>query len=155
MQTESKSNLIMTYSGIIGILYLIYGVAEILYSAGIDFNTYFVFPFWSDPFAGFSLIVVGLIFLTPLISKNKGYNEKLAYVYVGGLIASLLLVIHVLVLLSDFIEWYILLNEEFVGWTMWSDINPAIPLGIVALPAVYLLYKSKLLSTHKEIEKVT
>ena len=133
------------YSGVLGTLYMVYGIAEMFYSIGIDLSNFLLFPFWSDPFAGFSLLVVGLVFIYPMISRKTETPEKIAYVYVGRILATLLLVIHILVILANYIECYILLSEDFAGWTWWNDFNPAIPLGLLALPTMVLFYRSNVL----------
>lgn len=140
---STRNTTLTVYSTIVGIVYLVYGICEILYSIGLGSLDIFLFPFWADPIAGFSLIVTSMIFFTAAKHLSSSHKKAYMYIFVGILLAALLALTHVSVMIANWAECCLLLNEDYAEWTWFSDLNPAIPLFILTLPLIQPLRKIK------------
>ena len=140
---NTRNTILTVYSTIVGIAYLVYGIGEIFYSIGLNSLDIFIFPFWADPIAGFSLIVVSMIFFTAAKHLSSDHKKAYMYIFVGILLASLLALTHVSVMIANWAECCLLFNEDYTEWTWFSDLNPAIPLFALTLPLIQPLREIK------------
>jgi len=132
----------MWFGLIIGILYILFGIVQIIVGLGFgsEITKSILIP--NDVLGGFILVLLGAVFLYGVKELNRGINEGVAYVYVGIFLALIFLVIYLLIMAADAIEKYIIVSEDFLTWTPLDDMKPGIYLGILALIG-FLIWRKK------------
>lgn len=123
---------------IVGIVYVIFGLVEILSIFGFIPVVEFIAP---DPLAGFVLIVIGGIYVNGFHSLRVGDKRALGFPLVASILSGAFAALFLLVLIADAIEAYIICNEEFVGWVWYHDLRPEIYLFLLTLPIILILWK--------------
>jgi hypothetical protein len=137
----------------ISALYLIYGLLQ-FYDGIVDWwlpwlgnevqlgikvlDTYIpnTFP---DPFSGLSLVIVGLLLLRATQLYRSNHVKGLGFLFVGWLLATILMTLNALVIFADILDAYypLVWGESVEGWTLASDawgVAPHLLIGILALP---------------------
>jgi hypothetical protein len=128
----------MVFSLVCGSLYIILGLLQLAAGTGrvligSDFsiplaNVLFV-P--ADLIGSFVLLLIGTVFIYGVLEMRSGVYEGISYAYVGILLALIFAFIYLLVCTGNLLETYLLMNEEFAGWTPLSDMRPGIYLAIL------------------------
>ncbi|MBC7085859.1 MAG: hypothetical protein H5T43_05795 [Methanomethylovorans sp.] len=141
----------MLFAALSGVVYLSAGVIQFILSlynmSGITYLSSFVnsisaFLFVPSDFIGsLILILIGTIFLYGLMEHKRGFNESIAYVYVGILISLIFMSVYLLVMTGNWLESYWLKDFEMNGRSIADDIRPAIYLGLLPLGA-YFIWKN-------------
>jgi hypothetical protein len=95
-----------------------------------------------DPFSGISLMIVGLILLRAIQLYRSDYAKGLGFLFVGWLLAVILMILNTLVIFADILDAYypLVWGESVEGWTLASDawgIAPHLILGILAIPVYW------------------
>jgi hypothetical protein len=126
---------IAAYSLVIGVLYLIFGVLEIVSGLGsghIPFIGDFVLvP--RDTFGGLMLILISIVFFRGIPGLWHEEPSSLSFVMVGTVIGLIYGVVYLIVLLSNGLG-FLLGFEEWIGWIWMEDVRPEIWLGIPVAP---------------------
>jgi hypothetical protein len=140
------------YSFVIGILYAIFGILEILVGweefvgtggpliqpielAGVN-----VVP--PDVFGGIMLIIIGMVYLTGVGQQGRGEREGLSFLLVGSLLAAMFFVVYIVVMLANGVG-YVFQFEDWLEWIWLVDLRPGIWLFLLALPGAYLVFTKK------------
>ena len=133
----------MLFALLAGILYAITGLIQIVAGFGLEIGLTDALFIPADIFGGFILLVIGSVFLFGVKELNEGLNEGVAYVYVGIILALVFAGIYVLVIGANALEAYVILSDDFEGWTPLDDMKPGIYIAIIPLIA-YFSWKSKM-----------
>jgi len=123
---------------IAGVVYVIFGLVEILSSLGFIPIVEFIAP---DPLAGFVLIVIGGIYVNGFHPLRAGDKRALGFPLVASILSGAFAALFLLVLIADAIEAYIICNEEFTGWVWYHDLRPGVYLFPITLPIILILWK--------------
>lgn len=132
---------------IIGAIYILFGAIEIIaFLLGTD-----LLFINKDIMSGFTLITIGLIFFEGFRKLDENDPKTLGFPLVGSILALSFAGLFFLILIADAIEAYIIMNEDYAGWTVISAITPEIYLAILTIPVILRLYtlvmKEKILQT--------
>lgn len=144
MTEKNGNSLAGIYVGLAGFLYIVAGILEITTSLGVDA----VEPFANmlrvvgDPFNGFVLIVIGLVFLKGVGPASRGDREGISYIAGGALLASTLLGFYVLNSLSNCLG-FVLGFEDWLGWTILDEMKPGVVLWLFTIPSILLIRDPK------------
>lgn len=160
MDSKSKYSLLSVYSSIISLLYLIYGIIEVVNGAvswwlpwigelnvqigvpvTINEFTLYVPNSMSDPFAGLVLIILSTIFLRAALKLRKVEVEAWSFTVVGLLLSGILAGLDLLIIFADFLDSYypIIFGGEAAEWAILTDewfMNPMFVLFILAIPLI-------------------
>jgi hypothetical protein len=143
---------VAVYSTVIGILYAVVGLLEILVGWGdligtgepliapLELGALNVIP--PDVFGGIMLIIIGAVYLAGVKQQAKGNREGLSFLLVGSLLAGVFFVVHLLIMLANGVG-FVFQFEDWLEWIWLDDLRPAIWLFILALPGAYLAYTKK------------
>jgi hypothetical protein len=143
---------IAVYSFVIGILYAIFGILEILVGWGdligtgdplitpLELAEVNVVP--PDVFGGIMLIIIGAIYLTGVTQQAKGEREGLSFLLVGSLLAAIFFGVYVVIMLANGVG-YLFQFEDWLEWIWLDDLRPGIWLFLLALPGTYLAFTKK------------
>jgi hypothetical protein len=141
MSENSGNTLNGIFVGLAGLLYSVVGILEILSGFGIlGAVQYFsdIFRLVGDPFNGFVLLVIGLVFLKGFSYVSQGDREGVSYVMGGALLASTLLGFYVINAFSNGLG-FILGFEDWLEWTILDDIKPGVILWISTIPSILMV----------------
>ncbi|MEQ9714038.1 MAG: hypothetical protein ACTSSP_01545 [Candidatus Asgardarchaeia archaeon] len=141
---EKRNKAVAIFSLILSILYFFFGSLEITFWLGFDVTYLSPVTIYSDAFAGFTLIVTSLIFAAGFINLWRNEVRGYSYVLVGLFVASVLGILQFLILVANWTERYVLLNEDFADWTWIDDFRAVIPLWIMSLPLIVPLRSLKM-----------
>ncbi|WNZ28334.1 MAG: hypothetical protein IAX21_06570 [Candidatus Bathyarchaeota archaeon] len=140
------------YSVIIGILYAVFGVLEILIGWGdltgtgislipsLELAGVTVVP--PDVFGGVMLIIIAIVYLTGVKQQAKGNREGLSFLLVGSLLATVFFGVYLAIMLSNGVG-YLFQFEDWLEWIWLDDLRPGIWLFLLALPGTYLSFTKK------------
>ncbi len=154
---SSKNKYIYVYPLVvlISILYIVYGVLQIYNGViewwltyislkpmqlGFSFNNAYIPNAFPEPFSGMFLIVISAVFLKATYLYYKGYEKHRGFLFIGWLLAMMMLVLNITVIVADILDiYYPLIWGGAIdgGWTLASDswgIAPHLIIGIIALP---------------------
>jgi hypothetical protein len=143
---------IAVYSAIIGILYAIFGILEILVGWGdfvgtgvslippLEIAGVNVVP--PDVFGGIMLIIIGAVYLTGVKQQVKGQREGLSFLLVGSLLAAIFFGVYMVIMLANGVG-YLFQFEDWLEWIWLDDLRPGIWLFLLALPGTYLAFAKK------------
>ncbi|HDQ06438.1 MAG TPA: hypothetical protein ENN36_06940 [Candidatus Bathyarchaeota archaeon] len=143
---------IAVYSSVIGMLYAIFGILEILVGWGefvgtgvsiippLEVAGVNVVP--PDVFGGIMLIIIGAVYLTGVKQQAKGEREGLSFLLVGSLLAAIFFGVYVVIMLANGVG-YIFQFEDWLEWIWLDDLRPGIWLFLLALPGAYLALTKK------------
>lgn len=119
------------YFGLLaGIIYLIFGILQVLngFGLGMDFMETLMIP--ADVFGGFVLLVIGGVFLMGFKELKTGSDESVAFIYFGIVMSLVFVVIYLAIMATNALSWYGLGLEDFEGWTPLDDLKPILYLGL-------------------------
>jgi hypothetical protein len=143
---------IAVYSAVIGILYAIFGILEILIGWGdfVGAESALISPLEvagitvvpSDLFGGIMLIIVGAVYLTGVKQQAKGEREGLSFLFVGSLLALIFFGVYMVIMLANGVG-YVFQFEDWLEWIWLDDLRPGIWLFLLALPGTYLAFTRK------------
>jgi hypothetical protein len=149
---KSVGKPIAVYSSVIGILYAIFGVLEILVGWGdfVGAEASIISPLEvagvnvvpPDVFGGIMLIIIGAVYLTGVKQQAKGEREGLSFLLVGSLLAAIFFGVYVVIMLANGVG-YLFQFEDWLEWIWLDDLRPAIWLFLLALPGAYLAFTKK------------
>lgn len=125
-----------------GIPYIIFGLIQTTVSFGFRSDWTGLLSVPNDFIGGFVLILIGTIFLAGVKELRAGTVEGVAYIYVGIFIALLFALIYLLVVTANALEAYVIMNDDFKGWSPLDDFRPGIYLAIIPLIG-YLIWREK------------
>lgn len=140
------------YSFVIGTLYTIFGILEILIGWGefvgtgvpliqpIELAGVNLVP--PDVFGGIMLIIIGAVYLTGVGQQGRGEREGLSFLLVGSLLAAVFFVVYVVIMLANGVG-YAFQFEDWLEWVWLDDLRPGIWLFLLALPGAYLVLSKK------------
>ena len=123
---------------VVAILYFLFGIFQIIAGAGFSSDFFEILFISTDIIGGFILILLGSVFIYGVNELNKGISDGVAYIYVGIFLALIFLVIYLLIMAANAMEAYVILNEDYIGWTPLNDMKPGIYLGIISLIALII-----------------
>ena len=140
------------YSILIGILYAVFGVLEILIGWGdltgtdvslipsLELAGVTVVP--PDVFGGVMLIIISIVYLAGVKQQAKGNREGLSFLLVGSLLATVFFGVYLAIMLSNGVG-YLFQFEDWLEWIWLDDLRPGIWLFLLALPGTYLSFTKK------------
>ena len=128
----------MVFGMAIGCLYFLFGLIQIIVGFGFSSRIMDALLIPTDIIGGFILILLGSVFMYGVKELKSGISEGVAYIYVGIFLAVIFLVIYLLIMAADAVEAYVILNEDYMGWTPYDAIKPGIYLGIIPLAALVI-----------------
>jgi len=135
---KSTGKVIATYSAVLGLIYLTFGLVEIL--AGLGFVEVPLVP--ADVFGGIMLVIIAAVFLAGISEQWKGNREGLSFFVVGILLAAIFFGLYVLIMVANGLG-YLLQFEDWLEWTWLDDLRPGIWLFSLVLPGAYITLKRK------------
>ncbi|MBN2065746.1 MAG: hypothetical protein JW771_02940 [Candidatus Thermoplasmatota archaeon] len=129
------------FSIIIGSLYILFGLVQLLAGFGYssEWMTMTFIP--ADLIGGCILVLIGAIFLYGVKELHSGLREGVAYVYVGILLSLGFFIIYLLVMGANALSAYGPGSEDFIGWSPLDDMKPGIYLGLLSLVAFFVWRK--------------
>jgi hypothetical protein len=141
---KGNGQIVGVYTALIGGLYALLGVVEILGWLGVEILPQLAGLFFvaNDAFNGFVLLVIGLVYLKGVGSVMSGEREGLSYVSVGALMSTVLLALYVANIVSNGLG-LVLGFEDWLGWTVLDDFRPGLILWVLAIPAVLVAVKKE------------
>jgi len=141
---KGNGQIVGVYTALIGGLYTLLGVVEILGWLGVEILPQLAGLFFvaNDAFNGFVLLVIGLVYLKGVGSVMSGEREGLSYVSVGALMSTVLLALYVANIVSNGLG-LVLGFEDWLGWTVLDDFRPGLILWVLAIPAVLVAVKKE------------
>lgn len=116
---------------IFGLLYLIYGILEIISWLGKDIIL--LVPPTGNLFAGFALLTISAVYFTGLKRVLENDSRSAAYIYVGALLGMALGGLALLIMGADATEAYLLHSEDFAGWSPLDDVTSYLLLGVLSI----------------------
>ena len=140
----------LLYLCLIGLAYLFYGLLGLvngvyeLYSGHPILNSLQSVP--SDPFEGFTLLVIGTILLSAGISLRRDEASSLSFLTVGLLMVGMLFTLHVLIIAAK-VGMLILLGEGYDGWTSLQNVGISLMMFLFTSP-LYLFYRRLKVDIH-------
>lgn len=151
MVVSSENKYKMIYGIIIGFLYFMFGLFQIIVSLGFKsaFTDAIFIP--SDIMGGIILIVISAVFLFGVKELNKGIDEGVAYIYVGILLAILFMIIYSLIIVANAVSAYALSNPDLKNWTPLDNMKPGLYLGILSIIGILIWRTKFVLSRTKKI----
>jgi hypothetical protein len=138
----SENNDKMIFAGVVGLLFIIFGLIQIIVGFGYSAQWSELLFIPADLIGGFILILIGAIYLYGFKELKSGIQEGIAYVYVGILLSLGFLIIYLFVMGANALSAYGLGSEDFIGWTLLDDMKPGIYLGLLSLIG-FLLWRKK------------
>lgn len=141
MSKNDGNKLTGVYVGLVGFLYALVGVLEI--TTGFGLGAGFLEPVTNifcvvgDPFNGFILMVIGVVFLKGASSVSRGDRAGTSFVAGGTLMASVLLGFYILNMFSNGLG-FALGFEDWLEWTILDDIKPGVVLWLAVIPSIFL-----------------
>jgi hypothetical protein len=146
MNKTNGSNLSGAYVGIVGLLYVLVGLIEVYTGFGVTIAALDpianLFRVVGDPFNGFVLLVIGLVFMKGAGPASSGDREGISYVVGGAIMASVLLGFYVLNAFSNGLG-FVLGFEDWLEWTILDDIKPGAILWIATIPSLLMARNPK------------
>jgi hypothetical protein len=132
----------MVFGLMVGILYMLFGMLQFI--VGIGFNSKVTTAMFirGDIIGGLILVLFGIVFIFGYRELRRGISEGVAYIYIGIFLALIFLLIYLLMIVANALEAYLILSEEFSGWTPLDDLNPGIYLGIISLIG-FIIWRNK------------
>ena len=118
-------------AGLFGTVFLVLGIVEMLSSLGTRFGPYV--HTMNDPLAGYTLLIISLLYLTGGIKYSKDEKEGLSYIFAASLLAIILAGIEISMVVNDVAEAYVLLSEDYAGWSISNDLYPHLIFGLLAV----------------------
>jgi hypothetical protein len=140
------------YSVVIGTLYVVFGLLEILVGWGdltgtgvsliptVEMAGLTVVP--PDVFGGVMLIIIGAVYVTGVKQQAQGNREGISFLLVGSLLAAVFFVVYMAIMLSNSVG-YLFQFEDWLEWIWLDDLRPGIWLFLGALPGTYLSFTKK------------
>jgi hypothetical protein len=125
---KDEINSAWPFAFILGVVYLIGGLLWLVVSIGMPIP----FPAYSDPISSLMLVVVSTVFLAGVRPLRRNNREGFAYIAVGIFLAGILFVLQLFILATNYLGW-ILGFEDWIAWTLMSDITPTIWLFLLIL----------------------
>ncbi|NIA10627.1 MAG: hypothetical protein GWP10_13095 [Nitrospiraceae bacterium] len=142
------------YILIISLLYLIYGIIQFYnglvswwipwlggnIQPGFNILDTYIPNTFPDVFSGFILIIVGALLIRAIYLNYINDERSFGFLFVGWLLAMVLMVLNLLVIFADMLDaYYPLVWGESIeeGWTLAGDtwgIAPHLILGLLLLP---------------------
>ena len=151
MVVSSENKYKMIYGIIIGFLYLVFGLFQIIVSLGLKSALTDALFIPSDIMGGIILIVISAIFLFGINELNKGIDEGVAYIYVGILLAILFMIIYSLIIVANGVSAYALSNPDLENWTPLDNMKPGLYLGVLSIIGILIWRTKFVLSRTKKI----
>jgi len=142
MDKNSKNKGKMVFGSIVGSIYIIFGLLQIVVGLGLESEITDILFITPDIFGGFVLLVVGAVFLYGFKELNAGINEGVAFVYFGILLSLVFAVVYLLIMGADALGAYGLGMEDFEGWMPLDDVKPGLYLGFLSLVG-YFVWRDK------------
>ncbi len=151
-------NKVEIWSGLISLLYIIYGAIQIYngliewwlpwvgleaIQLGVEIAGAYIPNSFPEPFSGIFLIVIGAVFLKALYLNFKGLEEYRGFLLAGWILAMMLLAVNVVVIAADILDVYYPLlwgGEVEESWSLASDawgLAPHLIIGLLALPLYF------------------
>ncbi|MHA2003109.1 MAG: hypothetical protein ACW975_00690 [Candidatus Thorarchaeota archaeon] len=126
--TENKFKNFWAFPLLIGMVYLLGGLLWFIASIGVPIP----FPSALDPISSLMLVIVSVVFLAAVKPLHRNERQGFAFIAVGMFLAGVLFMIQLLILSTNYLGW-ILGFEDWLAWTMMSDITPTVWLFLFAL----------------------
>lgn len=123
----------VTFSLILGSLYILFGILQAIASTGIV--DILLVP--GNIMGTFVLTVIGSVFLFGHKELEEGINEGVAYIVVGIMLSLIFGALYLLVMGADAVSAYILSSEDFQDWTPLDDLRPELYLSFLSVFGYY------------------
>jgi hypothetical protein len=136
MSNEGNDSMIGIYTLLIGVSYVIMGLA-LFANTFVGFESIFI-P--ADMFQGAMLAIVGAVFVKGFVDKGRGDADWKAFFTVGSLLAGILFALYLFMMLANGLG-FVLGFEDWLEWTPIEQFQPGLWLFIIVLPAAYLASK--------------
>jgi len=120
-------------TAIMGIIYLIYGLNEVMSYFGYG-RVIIVHP-TGNLFVGFALLLISTIYFTGLKKAQEEDFKAVAHLYTGAILGIGFGVLALLVMGANAIEAYVLHSEEFACWSPLDDVTSYLLLGVISIVA--------------------
>lgn len=142
MSCENKQNSGVKLFALLGsLLYIVFGAIHIAEGIGIDTGLSTVLFVSADILGGFSLLVIGTVFLYGFRELNSGMDEGIAFVYVGMIMSLVFMLVYALVGAGTLLDSF-LLPEDYIDWHLIDQLRPGVYLGVPVLTA-FLAWKER------------
>ncbi|MFP3952286.1 MAG: hypothetical protein ACLFVP_09140 [Candidatus Bathyarchaeia archaeon] len=131
------------YSAVIGVLYMLAGLLEISIWTGLNppiiREISILLNVAGDVFAGFVLIVIGLVYIWGIGELLEGDQEGVSYLAVGSLLSTTLFLLCIAYILSNGLG-SLLGFEGWLGWRLLDEVSPGMIIWFLAAPLLYLVW---------------
>jgi hypothetical protein len=129
------------YSTIVGILFILFGIIQILVSLNLFGILGEILNVPKDIIGSFILILLGLIFLYGVYETQHGVREGVAYTYVGIMLSLFFMGIYLLILIISIIEFIINSDFSSIPEIIMSEFKPIIYLGLLSVVGIIIWRK--------------
>ena len=140
---EGKGDLMAAYSALLGGLYVFAGLLET--STWLGSNQSIIGEISSllhvagDVFAGFILMVIGLVYIRGIGELLKGEEEGVSYLAVGSLLSTALFLLCLANIISNGLG-NMLGFEEWLGWNLVDEVRLGMIIWFPSAPGLYLVW---------------
>jgi len=132
------------YSAVIGVLYMLAGLLEISIWTGLNppviREVSILLNVAGDVFAGFVLIVIGLVYIWGIGELLEGDQEGVSYLAVGSLLSTTLFLLCIANILSNGLG-SLLGFEDWLEWSLLDEVSPGMIIWFLAVPLLYLVWR--------------
>jgi len=137
---------VAVYSGLIGLLYVSFGLIELLDGFGLTVdplsNISEIAFVQGDPFAGAMLIITGTVYLAGIGPQSRGNREGISLLTVGALLSTILFGLYLAIMASNSLG-YVLGFEDWRHWAWTDDIRPELWLWFLVVPGVFIALREE------------
>ncbi|KXH72421.1 MAG: hypothetical protein AM326_03525 [Candidatus Thorarchaeota archaeon SMTZ-45] len=126
--SDNKELPFWSFPLLLGMIYLIGGILWFI----VSFDAPIPFPAGPDPIGSLVLVVVSVVFLAGVGPLRRKDRQGFAYIAVGMFLAGVLFALQLFIIATNFLGW-ILGFEDWLVWTLLSDVTPTVWLFLLAL----------------------
>jgi len=137
---------VAVYSALIGLLYVSFGLMEVLDGFGIAWGAPSgigeIAFIRGDVFAGVMLMITGSVYLAGIRLQSRGAREGISFLTVGVLLSTVLFGLYLAIMASNSLG-YILGFEDWGEWAWTDDVRPGVWLWVLSFPGALIALKKE------------
>ncbi len=139
-------NIELSFSALVGVLYVFFGLLHIVEGLGIDTELAGLLFVPGDIPGGFCLVVIGAVFLNGSREMLQGINAGVSFLYVGILMSLVFMAVYLLIMGGNLLDSFIV-PDDYEGWSIIETFRPGIYLGLLSIAGI--LYWKDSFSLHE------
>jgi len=130
---EGDTNKTGIFGTIVGALYIMFGILQILTATGLDLGISSILLIPEDLIGGFVLIIIGLVFVQGAFRSRRSRNESMSFILVASILGAFFMIVYTLIMIADVLEARVLVNDDWENWKLIDSIRPGIYLGVLSI----------------------